>query len=294
MSHSQYPAFLRKFKKPVFRCIEFLPDYPALKLQGLIRLRYWMNLKNPQSISEKINWRKLYQRDPRIVDLSDKIKVKSFIEATIGAEYVIPTLWTGTDPLQMPLKDLPLPFVVKTNHSCGDTILVRTPADLDDVKAIQDQMAYHLAHKHSYKYREWGYYGIKPAILIEEMIGNGSPPEDYKFWVFHGKVQCVGINIDRFGRNLENWVDRDGKALDLKKTREASHDFQLPESFPKMVTIAEKLGAEFDFVRVDLYSVNNTISFGEMSFYPGAGMNPYSPREWDYKLGSYWTITPAA
>ncbi len=261
----------------------------------LIHLRHTgklPDLRNPSTFNEKILWRKLNQRDPRFPLFSDKIGVKQCIVDLVGAQYVTPTLWTGTDAGAIPYERLATPFVIKANNGSGGNIFIRRREDIDRA-AIATTLNRQMHYSHGRQLREWGYLDIKPRILIEPMIWtpDGTAPEDYKFFVYDGKVHFIQYDCDRFDDHRRNLYDADWNLLPATLQFPAEESpIPRPESLAEMIRIAERIGEPFDFVRVDLYSTRDGIRFGEVAFYPGSGFEAFSPPEWDRQFGAPWKI----
>lgn len=271
-----------------------LPDRGAVSLMYYRHLGRIPNLRHPSSFNEKIAWRKVHSRDPRYPRFSDKITAKQCIADLVGEQYVTPTLWTGTDPAQIPYERLAPPYVIKMNNGSGGNIFIRSPADIDRA-AIAASLNQQLHHSHANEFREWGYVDIRPQILIEPMIRmpGGAVPEDYKFFVYDGKARFIQYDRDRFTGHRRNLYDIDWNLLPATLLYPARLEpVPKPETLAEMIQIAEKIGSPFDFVRVDLYSTPEGIRFGEVAFYPGSGHEPFTPPEWDLKFGEPWTLPP--
>ncbi len=269
-----------------------LPDRLAIQILYFLHFRRFADLKNPKTFYEKVNWRKLYQRDPRFPVFADKIAVKAEIEKLIGKEHVIPTLWTGDRPEDIPYDRLDPPYVIKVNHSSDDNIFIRKKEDVDR-EAINKSINRQLRYEHGHRYREWAYLGIPHKVLVERMIEvpDSASLNDYKFFVFHGKARFVQVIFDRFSKQKKNYYDMNWQRLPIKtKSPNFEGNAPRPKHFDKMIELAEKIGAPFDFVRVDLYETEETVLFGEVTFYPAAGYGCLSPDIWDERFGHYWNL----
>jgi len=274
-----------------WRDVDRLPDRAAIMLQYQKSFETRLNLKTPKTFNEKINWRKLYQRDPRFSTHADKLAVKALVAAQIGQDHVIETLWAGRDPAEIPFEQLEPPFVIKVNHGSGEHIFVHSKADIDR-DAIVHSMTTLLRLSHAHRFREWGYRNIAPQVLVERMIrlsGDGVP-DDYKFFVYHGKVHYIQIDQNRYSAHRQNFYTRDWAPLNLRYVAPAGDIVARPEEMSEMIRLAEALGAPFDFVRVDLYSTGDGIKFGEFTFYPNAGLVKFEPPAWDEKFGEPWKL----
>ncbi len=275
--------------KPV---LDLLPDFEAVNLMYLGAFGRLPDLRHPKRLTEKIVWRKLYQRNPLFTVFSDKIAVKAEIAKLIGARHVIETLWTGTNPEDIPFDRLKLPYVIKVNHSTGGNVFVRSAQDIKRGQ-IMASMRNQLSFSHGHRFREWGYLGIHPQVLVERMITapNGGVPEDFKVFVYHGRVHFIHIDRDRLSALRRNIYDREWNRLPFElRYPSIQEPVPKPANLGPMIELAEAIGAQFDFVRVDLYSPPQGIYFGEVTFYPGAGHMPFKPKEWDKRFGEPWRI----
>jgi hypothetical protein len=250
------------------------------------------NLRHPRTLNEKIAWRKLYQRNPQFLPFSDKIAVKAEIAKLIGAQHIIETLWVGSNPEHIPFDSLKPPYVIKVNHSCGGNVFVRTAQDIkrDEIVASMRQQ---LGFSYGHRFREWGYLGIPPKVMVERMVEmpNDEFPEDYKFFTYHGRVHFIQLDRYRFRGHKQNLYDREWNLLPVRYVSPpTSTPVPKPVNLGEMINLAEKIGAQFDFVRVDLYSPPRGILFGEAAFYPNAGLQAFIPKEWDNRFGEPWQI----
>jgi hypothetical protein len=267
--------------------IDRLPDYAAVNVQYFRRFRKFPNLKSPEAFNEKIAWRKLYQRNPKFSIFSDKIAVKAEVAKLIGEQHIVETLWVSDIPESIPFDKLVPPYVIKVNHSCDGTLFVRTKQDLNKERIIQS-MREQLRHNHGHRFRQWGYLDIPRRVLVERMIeipGQDSP-DDYKFYVYHGRVHLIEVHVDRFKSHAMNTYDRNWRFLPVYSGHpNISRPIEKPSNLEQMITIVEKIGRQFDFARVDLYSPPQGILFGEVTFYPGAGLEIYSD-----EFGEPWRV----
>jgi hypothetical protein len=281
------------FRRKVYRfLLDVLPDAWAIRLSYFRHLKRSLHLKSPQALSEKINWRKLNQRDPRFIVFADKIAVKQEVARLIGERYLISTLWTGEVPEEIPFDRLDPPYVIKVNHGSGDAIFIRRKEDITPQK-IYEALHYQLQQAHGKMQREWAYLAIPRKILIEPMLvtANNEIPEDYKFFVYHGRALFVQVDYGRFGEMCSLFCDRDWNKIPMTwGYPDVERPIPRPETLKEMIEVVEKIGAQFDFVRVDLYQIPSGIYFGETTFYPDAGYGDIRPVDWDYKFGEPWMI----
>jgi hypothetical protein len=255
---------------------------------------YWPHVKNPRSISEKIWNRMLFDRNPRWTMLSDKLRVRDYVAQKIGSEYLIPLLWTGDKPEEIPFDELPTKFVIKTTHGCRYNVIVKDKTRLNRAKTVQ-QLKKWLRENYCQDYllgTEWAYKNIQPTIIVEVFVeDNGNVPTDYKFFCYSGRAEYVQISIDRFGDASEKILDSDLNPLDLYNGLKLFPGTVVrPVNYGDMVRIAESLAQEYDFIRVDLYSVGGRIYFGELTCYPAAGLARFVPRTYDFLFGEKWNM----
>jgi hypothetical protein len=288
---SRLPGVKKAFK---FVRVSLLPHVsPGLTL-AMVHLRtfgYWPNLRQPKTFNEKIQWKKLHDRRELLVRTADKFAVRDYVRAKGLEGILIPLLWYGTDPKAIPFEQLSERFVVKPNHLSGAVIIVRQGRNADTA-FIQAQAEIWMATKYYSKFLEWAYQNIDPCILIEEFKschGDEVCP-DYKFFCFHGEPRFCQVDMDRFTHHRKNIYDMEWRLLPVKYNHDNGPDVPRPANLDEMIRVARKLSEEFDFVRVDLYSVHDDVFFGELTHYPAAGTGRFNPREFDLVMGSYWHV----
>ncbi|MGK6323309.1 ATP-grasp fold amidoligase family protein [Sphingomonas sp. DT-51] len=257
------------------------------RLIYLWRFGRWPDLAAPRRFSELVYARKLFERDPRWPALADKVAVKAHVAATLGDDWVIPTLWHGTTLPETP--PWPRPFVLKSSHASQQSVFVRAGEALD-WPAVRRRAARWLRRPYAPLLHEWLYSEIEPQLLVEPLIGCGRVlPFDYKFFVFGGRVEFIQVDLDREHRHRRVMFDRAWRRLDLAFEFPAdARPMTPPRSLERMIAAAETLGAPHDFARVDLYDVDGRPYFGEITLYPGSGLDRFRPGSWDLHFGSYW------
>lgn len=269
--------------------LDFLSDELALKINGWRKLGYWMNLRDPKSINEKINWRKLYQHDPRFDVLSDKFDIKSYIKEKAGDKYAVPTQWCGTNFKEIPWDSFQYPLVIKCTHTTGDALFVQSREELDVDKVYEHLMKF-WDNKKLKRFSRSTHESKKKRFIIEPVLGRGAIPEDYKLYCYHGRVHFLHVDSGRFSKKTRRFYTRDWEPLEITKSWDMAPVVERPKAYDEMIQLAEKLSREFDFVRVDLYSVDGRVYCGELTFTPGAGFSPFSPPKWDKVFGDPWMI----
>ena len=262
---------------------------------GYLRVHHrFPNLRVPRTFTEKIVWRKLYERDPRLPRLVDKVLVKEFIARRYGADLLIPTLAVYARPEEMDFGRPPLsdpPYVIKANHGWAMNLFVHERKDLEGPAAgrIRQTVQGWLATDHSRRMREWAYSQVERRILVEPYVG---AMNDFKLHVFHGRVFACELIASRFAAHRQEAVyDRSWKVID------ANYGFPLyagclppRELRSQMIALAESIGRDFSYVRVDLYVVGGKLKFGELTFYPGGGEEKLQPEKWDRIFGAQWQV----
>jgi len=256
--------------------------------------RYWPDFKNPRTFSEKIWHRMLYNRDPLLTLISDKYRVRDYVAKKGGADYLIPLLWHGENPEDIPFDKLPNKFVIKANHGCGYNIIVHDKTTIDKKivkKKLQSWLSANFCQD-TYFGIAWAYKNIKPSIIVESFIGNDCQvPIDYKFFCYAGCAEFVQVSIDRFGDASERLLDRNFESLDVwNGLKLYQGEIVRPNNYDEMLKVAESLAQGFDFIRVDLYSVDSRIYLGELTCYPAGGMAPFIPKEYDFIFGKKWLV----
>lgn len=256
------------------------------------RLGYWPRIRNPRSFNEKILHRKLFTDDDRYVTVQDKWAVRDYVEERVGSKVLTDVYHVTDDPETIPFSDLPDRFVVKATHGSGMIHIVEDTSDLDTGE-LKARCREWLSRTYGKSMNEYYYADIPPRILVEEYLHdeNYGIPLDFKFLVFHGSVEYIDVHFDRFGDHVYRLFDRDWTPLDVRWGGESRLDPKIgrPELFEEMIDVAETLGAEFDFIRVDLYQPNaDRIAFGELTVTPAAGWDGFEPQAFDFELGSYW------
>ena len=258
-----------------------------LKLLHLARNRHWPDFEAPRRFNELVQAKKLNDRDPMLPILADKVKVKNYVAQRLGPDWLIPTLWHGRNLPDRPL--WPVPFVVKSNHGSQQCIFVRD--DKADWAAIRRRAHRWLESRYGGILGEWLYAQIEPQILIEPFIGSGGAlPVDYKFFVFGGRAEFVQVDTDREHGHKRTLFDRSWTRLPaVFHFPNEPREIAPPASLAEMLDAAETLAGDMDFVRVDFYEVDGRPLFGEMTFYPGSGLDRFRPAYFDVMFGERWT-----
>lgn len=267
-----------------------ISDTAFLKARYLLEMGKNLNLNQPVTMNEKLQWLKLNNRHEDMTLMVDKVRVKELVAEKIGEEYVIPTLKVWDRAEDISLHDLPESFVIKTNHSGGNMgVCVCKDKKGADISILKARMAKSLNSDDIYKrFGEWPYKNVQRKVFAEKFLGDD--PVDYKFYCFNGYVDSVMMCTDRASGNPKFYFfDKEWNLRRYnKRGKEAPEDFTLPkpEGMDQMFEIASKLSQGIPFVRVDLYNINGKIYFGEMTFYPASGFDRNRLPETDLYFGN--------
>lgn len=262
------------------RFAPLIPDKLYLKCLFKKHMGTKLNLSNPTTFSEKMQWLKLYDRRPEYFVMADKAEVKKYVSDKINKEIVIPTIGIYNSVDEVPFDDLPEKYVIKCTHDSGSTFICSSKSNFD-LEEVKKELSKRLSRSFYWFGREWSYKNIKPRIIVEEFIPDesGNIPVDYKFFCFDGKMEVFKIDYNRFTKRAANYYNKKCEFLDFGKvhsTPDPSIKLNLPENFEEMVAITEELSKGIPFLRVDLYSVNYRIYFGELTFYPSSGIEHFT------------------
>lgn len=242
----------------------------------------WPDLEAPARFTERVQWRKLNDRDPALAGLTDKLRGKELARERLGEGSVIATLWSGSRlPAGAPGA---FPLVVKANHGCNQTIVVRDAADWD--RARRETPGWMTAPYGEWL-DEWHYRSARRLLLVEPFVGPADGlPLDYKIYVFGGRAEMVQVHLDRSSDD-HRWIqlDRQWRRLSTDDGRPLPDQ---PDTLINMLEAAETLAGDQDFLRVDFYEIDGAMLFGEFCLFPGSGLDPFDPPALDDRLGALW------
>ena len=283
------------FKTPeareiVLNMVRFIPDKLMLRIQYWIKMGRVMHLRKPERFTEKLQWYKLNYKNPIMSKCVDKYTVREYIKEK-NLEEILVKLYAKYNSIdEVEWDTLPNQFVIKTtNGGGGANVVVCKDKNQLDVNTLKRNLR-SKAIKPRTGGREWAYYGLKPGIVVEELLINSERPEaginDYKFFCYSGKAKYVVVDIDRYIGHKRNFYDIQWNNLQITSDCPAcDREIPKPENLEKMIKIAEKLSEGFPYVRVDLYDVDGKVYFGELTFYPWSAYVQFIPDEADYVLG---------
>jgi hypothetical protein len=270
--------------------LNWLSDKTYLKVMYKVNVGQKLNFKKPKTFNEKLQWLKIYHRQPEYTKMVDKYEVKQYVAEQIGLEYIIPThgVWDSFDEIDFDM--LPNQFVLKCTHDSGGLVICRDKNSFD-IDAARKKINRSLGRNYFYNGREWPYKNIKPRIIAEKYMEDYSGTElmDYKFYCFNGKPEFLYLS-----HGLENHETASISflTLDWKRASFERSDYlpfkkipSRPLNFEKMKLIAEQLSKSHPFLRVDLYEINGQLYFSELTFFPCSGHLPFKPIEYDMEIG---------
>ena len=248
-----------------------------------------IDLDNPKTFNEKLQWLKLHDRKPEYTTMVDKYSVKDYVAKLIGEKYIIPTIgvWDSYDEIDF--DSLPDKFVLKCTHDSGSVKIVKDKSKIDHTQ-LKKYFKRKLRCNYYYGAREWPYKNVKPRIIAERYMEDLATKElrDYKFFCFNGNPKILLVVL---GRNTDHetgdFFDENYTHLNMEcNDKNSDNIIEKPKSFKKMIEFSRLLSSNIKFVRVDLYEVENKIYFGELTFFPLGGFVPFSPNCWDEKIGN--------
>ena len=285
MKHRPTVVYIRYFIKK----FSFL--IPA-KLFILVRYRlemgYWMNLSLPVTFNEKLQWLKLFDRNPAYTLLVDKYEVKKYVSKLLGEEYVIPTIGIWKNANEIDFSQLPNQFVLKCTHDSGTIIICKDKNKLN-IPEVRRKLNRCIKINYYHEGKEWPYKNVKPRIIAEPYLEDSVTKElrDYKFFCFNGSPYLIQCDYGRFINHKRNVYDLNWQFMNIQihYPFDSSVLIERPISLNKMIDSACILSKNIPFARIDFYEVNGKMFFGEITFYHGSGYERFFPSSWDKILG---------
>ena len=291
--------YIFKFIKNPYKIIPYLgrkgmlnwvKDDVYLKLAYKGHMKQTLDLKNPKTFNEKLQWLKLYDRKDIYTKLVDKYNVREYISQMIGEEYLIPLIGVYDCFDDINFNELPEQFVLKCTHDSGGVVICKDKANFDISKA---RLKINKSMKRNFYYvgREWPYKNIKPKVICEKYMvdESGTELKDYKFMCFHGDPKVIQYHYGRFENHRQYLYDLEGNILpfnNLGYTNEGAPKLDM-SIIEKMIPIAKKLSKDLNQIRVDFYFINGKVYFGELTFFDASGFEKIVPEKYDYLLGSW-------
>ena len=267
-----------------------LNDEKFLKLKYKKIFNKELNLENPKTFNEKLQWLKLYDRKKIYTTMVDKYEVKKYVSDKINNDYIIPTIGKWNKFEEINFDELPEQFVLKCTHDSGSVIICKSKEKFNKNEA---KVKINKALKKNYYYnsREWPYKNVKPRIIAEPYLENekGKGLIDYKFFCFNGipKFLYVSEGLENHKTASISFLDMNFQRTDFKRKdyKEYEKIPEKPVNFEKMKELSKILSKGVPFLRVDFYEIKGKIFFSELTFYPCSGFLPFEPEEYDKIIG---------
>lgn len=249
-----------------------------------------LNLNDPRTFNEKLQWLKLYNRKPEYTMMVDKYAVRKYIADTVGEQYLIPLLGVWDDPDDIDFDALPAQFVLKCNHNSATGLCICRDKSKLNINKVKRELKNALKEDYSLGGREWQYKGVPRKIICEKYMedGSGDSLQNYKFFCFNGEPKFMYIAKEVSSDPYEDFFNMDFERIPLKMGYVSSNiEIEKPQSFELMKNCSEIFSKNIPFLRVDFYEINGKPYIGELTFFHKSGYGTVSPEEWDYKLGSW-------
>ncbi len=277
--------------------LRFVPDKPMIRFQYRMKLGRKLNLKDPQRYMDKLQWMKLYYRNPLMQQCADKYLVRSYVESK-GLGHILNELYAVYQtPDEINLDQLPNEFVLKLTNGSGTNLVCKNKAEVNFPEVLKEFQHFYVQSGSSAG-REWVYHGSKPVIIAEKLLYDPASffgaPRDYKFFCFNGKpeyIECIdGRKTERYCRVVYDtqWNKQTVRMINDQN----DYDYEKPELLNEMLKMAAILSADFPAVRVDFYQIEGKVFFGELTFFPWSGYMKFRPDEFDFRLGKYFVLPP--
>lgn len=270
---------------------DWMPDSWYLQMKYKQYMGYSLNLSNPKTFNEKLQWLKLHDRKPEYTMMVDKYAVRKYIADTIGEEYLIPLLGVWDNPDKIDFNALPNQFVLKCNHNSGLGMCICKDKSNLNIENVKNDLRKGLKQDYYLTCREWPYKNVKRRIIAEKYMSDEGKEElsDYKVLCFNGEAKLIEVHKGRFYGNHtadnydEFWNKTDIEQYDLPKSDEI---LPKPKFLEEMLHLSRLLSKDLIHVRVDWYFTNNRLYFGELTFFDGSGYNLFCG-DADGLLGSW-------
>lgn len=273
-----------------------LSDKQYLRLKYRRIMKQPLHLRHPLTYAEKMQWLKLYNRNPIYTTMVDKLLVKDYVASIIGQDHVIPTIavWNAPDEIDFDL--LPNQFVLKCNHNSGSGVIICKDKNTIDNEAIREKIRSAYDEDYYSYNREWPYKNVEKKVFAEELLidehcSGDATLADYKFFCFNGEPKVMYISNDASSNVYTDFFDMNFKHLPISmRDKNSNLDYEIPKCFDEMKKIACVLSKGIPHVRVDFYEVNGRVYFGEMTFFHCGGFVTVQPEEWDKQFADWITI----
>ena len=283
----------REVRLKLINCLRFIPTEPYLKMVYWIKTGKKLNLKNPRTFCDKLNWLKLHEIRPEYTRLVDKVAVREYLRDVVGEDIGLPILGSWNHYDEIDFDNLPDQFVLKCNHDSGSVKIIRDKSAMDHGQ-LKGFFENRLKQNSYVLGREYPYRDVRPMICAEEYMipADAGDINDYKFFCFNGKPEILFVATERSTDCKFDFFDMQFNHLEIENIHpNATSKIARPEKFEEMKALAEKLSQNMKFVRIDLYEIDGKVYFGEFTFFHAGGFWPMKPDEWEYQLGDLIDIS---
>ena len=270
----------------------FIPDSQYLKIIYYLRTGQKLNLREPKSFNEKLQWLKLHDHNLEYSKMVDKYEVRKYISDKIGEQYLIPLIGVWDKIEDVEFDKLPKQFVLKCTHDSGG-ILVCKDKDKLDIKETRKWFAKRLKRNFYYSKREWPYKNVKPRIIAEKYMvdESGTELKDYKIFNFHGVPKFIEVDYDRFVNHKRKIYTDQWELTDVRIIySNEGKDIPRPDNLDEMLELARILSKDMIHLRTDFYSINGRVYFGELTFFHESGFGKFIPEKVGYEWGNYMNL----
>lgn len=278
----------------ILKALSFISDKEMVKIQYFIKLKRRLDLRKPQRYTEKIQWYKLFYKNDYMPICVDKYRVRGYLQSK-GLESILVDLYAVVDNVdEIDFNKLPPKFIIKANNGSGTNIICKDKASFD-CQVVKRRFSSFSEQISSNPGREWAYGQVKPKIIVEQLLEDPNSPDDsvndYKFLCFNGKPEYIVLDVDRFTDHKRNIYDVKWNDLHIASDCQCTDEaYPKPDNLDEMLRIAEILCEGFPAVRVDLYSVNGRVFFGELTFFPWSGYVQFEPDAFDFEMGEKFIL----
>lgn len=272
--------------------LNLFSDINKIRIMYFYKHATFPKLLAPETFNEKVQWRKLNDRNPLFTTLADKLEVKKYLSGFSSDLFVPKVLWEGECLSGLTTAELPSDYVIKSNNQSGTIRIVRNSAHLCATELLGLEKEWQSIGLDE-AFVEWGYSNIPTKYFVEEFLDfDEIVPIDYKFWIFGNKMEFVQVDVGRFTEHTRAFYDLNWKKMEFLMTfPDVKIELEKPANYKEMIQVAEKLSLGLDYARVDLYTDNKKIYFGEITLYPGSGYEKFSPLYFDRTIGELWKIS---
>lgn len=269
------------------RLLHWMPDDQYLKLAYFFSMGEKLDLTNPKTFNEKLQWLKINDRKPIYTTMADKYRAKAFVDKKIGEGYTVPVYatWDSADDIE--ISALPDQFVLKTNHD-NASVFICTDKSKFDLEKVKRSLAKSLKNNFYYQYREWPYKNIKPLVFAEKYLDMGDALIDYKVMCFMGEPRYIQLNYVSPSRHFQDFYSPDWTLLDINQSayvNSSKQQGEAPSQLTEMLELSRKLAKDTYFLRVDWFIAEGKLYSGELTFFDGAGLTPYDDPQVDVDMG---------